>query len=145
MKKLTNTKVFWCSALISLGVFVALACTITVSLSNAAWAESVAFWGLTYICLNKFRENNSEIRVASVFWGIMIGRLIFEFPIHIVYFSETFASLLPLVSSIVGIICGLWCYKRRNTCVIVVSFIIILLLNSMAGVWGDYANELLNK
>ena len=82
------------------------------------------FW-LTWAWLKHARP------VWLIVAGIILGRIILELPLRILDFQATSASLLEPVCSIAAVLLAVVCYRRRTLRASAVSFVVLLLLNTI--------------
>ena len=117
---------FWSAFLSAVG------CTFLMYMLNAfhsvylpSMACSALYFWLTWTWLKHARP--AWFIVAA----IILGRIILELPLRILDFQDTSASLLEPVCSIVAILLAVVCYRRRTLRTSVISFVVLLLLNTI--------------
>lgn len=117
------------SFLLSMLVFLLSSWTAGYSLYAAAWSESVLYFVLTYLLLNKYvKSDNFGIHIVG---AILFGRIVFELPVRIFEFRETLFSLFIPMVVIISIILASAYYREKRPVVLVLSVVIIILLNTV--------------
>ena len=86
---------------------------------------SALFFWLTWAWLKHARP------VWLIVVAIILGRIILELPLRILDFQATSASLLEPVCSIAAVLLAVVCFRRRKLRTSVVSFVVLLLLNTI--------------
>ena len=94
------------------------------------WAQSIAYFALTFMLLNKY-ESSSSYGIPTVI-SIILGRIILEIPIRIMDFSGSVFSMFVPIVALVSIILGALYFKERKNLVLILEIIIIILLNTVA-------------
>lgn len=93
------------------------------------WAYSVCYFAFTWICLQMFLPKTWN-KYSFVISAIVIGRIILEIPIRIVAFSDSYATLMFPIITIISILLAAVCYYEKRVSVYVLSAIILLLVNT---------------
>lgn len=135
--------VFWSVFLSALG------CALLMYMLNAfgsfylsSFACSALFFWLTWVWLKDTDVKGIGWRLVVT--GIILGRIILELPLRILYFRETMLSMLEPVCSFAAIVLAVICYRRRNLWTGVVSFVALMLLNSVGQyLWISTADDYL--
>jgi len=105
----------------------------------AGWAESISFFLLTFILLNKFAKPNTY--GIPIVLSIILGRTILEIPVRLFDFYGSLFSLFVLAISVISILLGANYYRERRIVDLVFSAIIMILLNTVAHhAWFDYTH-----
>lgn len=141
MKRMTKAKVYGLSALAGLGLFLITCWSAIFPDSTAYWVESLGFFLLTYLLLEKL-QNYDGLKVWSIALSIMAGRLLIEIPIRIFDFYGTLGSMLITVSCILAIILGTICYKIKGSYTFILSYIVLVLFNTaVVDFWEKFLRE----
>ena len=125
-----NKKNILISFLVSLLTFLLCCWTASYSLYAAGWAESICYFIVTYLLLNKYAKSNTYGIPYLI--AILLGRIILEFPLRISEFRATLFSLfIPIVVCVSIMLAALY-FREKRPAVIILSCIIIILLNTIA-------------
>ena len=125
-----NKKYFLISFLVSMLAFLLCCWTAAYSLYAAGWAESVCYFVVTFLLLNKFANPNTY--GAPYLLAIILGRFVLELPVRLTEFGTTLFSLfIPLIVLATIILASLY-FKEKRPAVLILSVIIIILLNTLA-------------
>lgn len=130
MKKYPNLTAFWCSAGLSIAIFLLTWWITAISIYANIWATTLAYYGLTWWCLTKFMSS-SGVKTSAVVGGLVFGRLAFDIAIRVPDFMGAVASLILTFACLAGILTAVVCYKERRTYAYVLSVVIIILLNTV--------------
>ncbi len=95
----------------------------------AGWTESVAYYGFTYYILDKFAKPKTF--GVSYVLAIIMGRIVLELPIRIIEFSDTLGSLIIIINVLVSILLAALYFREKRTSLLVLSFVILTLLNTV--------------
>lgn len=99
------------------------------SLYAAGWTESVLYFVLTAILLEKYAE--AETYGVSIVVAVILGRIVLELPIRATEFSDTLFSLFVPIVVLASIILSSIYFKEKRPSVLVLAAIIIVLLNTV--------------
>jgi len=122
--------VFWSVFLSSLGcAFLMYMLNAFGSVYLSSFACSALFFWLTWVWLTD--TDGKGIGCWLVVAGIVLGRIVLELPLRILDFLETMLTMLEPVCSLVSIVLAVICYRRRDLRTGVVSFVVLMLLNSL--------------
>lgn len=93
------------------------------------WIDSIAFALFTWFSLNKCKHKGIQMPLAVI--AILIGSIILEIPVRILYYESTYHSLLIPITKVVSIILTAICFKKRNLAIIISSIVLLALLNTV--------------
>ena len=125
-----DKKNFLISFLVSMLAFLLCCWTAAYSLYAAGWAESICYFVITYLLLNKFAKPGTY--GTPYLLAIILGRMVFELPIRITEFGTTLFSLfIPIIVLVTIFLASLY-FKEKRPAVLVLSVIILILLNTIA-------------
>lgn len=122
-------KKFFILTAISLIVFLCVCWSLYFNSYNAIWIETVAYFGLTYWCFQKLNKD-FKLSAGAVATAIGLGRIIVEIPIRVADWSESVGSLVFTIACLVAIGLGTICYRYNKTVVFLISFIVLILVNT---------------
>lgn len=123
-------RTFFVVFLASILVFLLTSWTAAYSVYAAGWSESVAYFLITYLLMDKYvRSDSIGISVIS---AIVLGRIIIMLPIRIINFREMLPTMFVPFVSIVGIVLGVLCFREKRIIVALLSLIILILMNTVA-------------
>lgn len=63
--------------------------------------------------------------------AILIGSIILEIPVRILYYESTYHSLLIPITKVASIILTAICFKKRKLAIIIISIVLLALLNTV--------------
>lgn len=139
--KMTKAKAYGLCVLAGLGLFLITCWSAIFPDSTAYWVESLGFFLLTYLLLEKL-QNYDGLKVWSIALSIMAGRLLIEIPIRIFDFYGTLGSMMIAVSCILAIILGTICYKIKDSYTFILSYIVLVLFNTaVVDFWSKFLRE----
>lgn len=118
------------SFLVSLLVFLLSFWTASYSLYAAGWAESICYFIITYLLLNKYAAPESYGIPYII--AILLGRTILELPLRITEFRTTLFSLFIPILVYVSIILASIYFREKRPMTLILSAIIIILMNTIA-------------
>lgn len=128
-----KTKQFILICFKAVACFLAVVWTISLSEGERVWMETVAFFFLAmFECTNK----KNVLPKVVIVGALIIGRILLEAPVRIVYWSDTLGTLVFTIVCIVAILLG-WTasYKGHNPIRFVVCFLLLYILNIGAIHW----------
>ena len=132
MKK---TKLF-IAFLLSMLTFLLTFWTAGYTLYAAAWTESICFFVLTFLLLQKYAKPNTF--GWPIVTAVILGRILLELPIRIIEFRATLFSLFIPITVISSIVLAAVYFRERRPVVLILSAIIMVLLNTV--VHEDWIN-----
>ena len=106
------------------------------TLYAAAWTESICFFVLTFLLLQKYAKPNTY--GWPIVTAVILGRILLELPIRITEFRATLFSLFIPITVISSIVLAAVYYRERRPVVLILSAIIMVLLNTI--VHEDWIN-----
>ena len=106
------------------------------TLYAAAWTESICFFVLTFLLLQKYAKPNTF--GWPIVTAVILGRILLELPIRITEFRATLFSLFIPITVISSIVLAAVYYRERRPVVLILSAIIMVLLNTI--VHEDWIN-----
>ena len=116
--------------LISVLIYLLTCWTTAYSVYAAGWSESIAYFLITYLLMDKYvKPDSSGLSVVS---AIILGRIIIMLPLRIMDFREMLPSMFVPLVTIVGIVLGVMCYREKRVVVFILSLIILILMNTVA-------------
>ncbi len=137
--KLTKAGAFGLSCLFSILLFMIVCWSAAFHDTTPYWIESIGFFLLTYICIDRFSKRITGINPWMIGLAVILGQLIFHIPARATDFSGSLGSLMIVVSCIIAIILAVFCYTQKRAYAFVISYIVISLFNSfVAEAWSDY-------
>lgn len=92
------------------------------------WAYSLAYYAIAWYWLHKDEESLGAVPVAT---AVTIGGLTIDVPLRIMDYVGTSHSLMLPLMIVVDVILATMCYKEKRTSVYFLSFVVILLLNTV--------------
>jgi hypothetical protein len=96
----------------------------------AGWAESIGFFLLTFILLDKYAETDTNGVPFVV--SIILGRLLLDAPLRILDYWGSRISLFVTIISVISILLAAAYYRERRNIVLILSAVILILLNTTA-------------
>ncbi len=110
------------------------------SIFEEGWTQSVCFFSLTFILLEKYAKTDSGAYYIALF--VVLGRIVLEIPIRIMdYFDSLFSILVPIIA-IASIVLATICYKEKRTSVYILAAIIVVLLNTVTHhTWYNFIRQ----
>ncbi len=115
-------------ALISMLVFLLTCWTANYTVFAAGWAESIAYFALTYVVLRKFAEPGTYGVPYVV--SIIVGRLLLEaFPRAIDFSGSLFSMFVPMLVVASVILASVY-YRERKASVLILAVILLIVLNT---------------
>ena len=127
---------FLIAFLLSMLTFLLTFWTAGYTLYAAAWAESICFFVLTFLLLQKYAKPDTF--GLPIVAAVILGRILLELPIRITEFRATLFSLFIPIAVICSIILAAVYFRERRPVVLILSVIIMVLLNTV--VHDDWIN-----
>lgn len=110
------------------------------SIYLSSWIDSIAFSLFTWISLNK--SKNKDIQMPLVITAIVIGSIICEIPVRVIYYESTHYSLLIPIVKATSVIFTAICFHKRNLAIIIISIAILALINTIGQMeWIAFCNK----
>lgn len=141
-----KAKHYFLTLLLSIVVSLCLAWTRAFkSVWIGSWCFTMGYALLTYLVLNKLNPEKVK-EVVGLAVAVAVGSFLLEIPIRVLDFVGTYASLLEPVIVTAGIGLTALCYVRKSMVTLTLSFIIILLLNTVVmHEWLEFCSERLGR
>ena len=115
-------------ALISMLVFLLTCWTANYTVFAAGWAESIAYFALTYVVLRKYAEPGTYGVPYVV--SIIVGRLLLEvFPRAIDFSGSLFSMFVPMLVVASVILASVY-YREHKASVLILAVILLIVLNT---------------
>jgi len=99
------------------------------SIFAEGWTQSVCYFVLTYILLDKYSEERKQY--IPIVLAIIAGRFLIEIPIRIIDFYDSLFSFFVPIIAISSIILSAICYKEKRIAIYIMAVIIVVLLNTV--------------
>lgn len=115
-------------ALISMLVFLLTCWTANYTVFAAGWAESIAYFVLTYVVLRKYAEPGTYGVPYVV--SIIVGRLLLEAVPRIMDFSGSLFSMFVPMLVVASVILASVYYRERKASVLILAVILLIVLNT---------------
>lgn len=139
MKTLTKTGAFWLSCLYSILVFMGVFWSGGINFRIAYWVESLAFFLLTYICVDEYVKRIPGLNPWLIGFAVILGQLIIHVPMRIYDFYGSMVSFMVFISCIIAIVLAVFCYKDKRPYTFILSYVVLTLFNVFVGnMWQDY-------
>lgn len=115
--------------LLSMLVFLLTCWTAKYAIYAGGWTESVAYFVLTYILLEKYgKPQTFNVPIITI---VMFGRIFLELPIRILdFWNSLFSMFIPMIV-IASIILAATYYREKRYSVLILSVVILILLNTI--------------
>lgn len=128
-------KAYIVSFLLSLLVFLITCWTAKFTVYAAGWAESLSFFVLTLLLLEKYAEPGTY--GVKILITILAGRLILEVPIRVLDFAGSLFSMFVPIIVICSIgLAAIYFHEKKKGAVLILLVAILILLNTAAhSVW----------
>lgn len=123
-----KTKLF-ISFLLSILCFLVTCWTAKYTVYAEGWTQSVCYFALTYILLNKYLGDKPKY--LPIVLAIMAGRIILGLPFRILNFYDSLFSLFVPIIALISIILAATCHKEKRVTVFLMAIIILILLNTI--------------
>ena len=129
MKEINKTKTFWYAVVSSICCYVIL-CWVNAmgDMYLSSCVYTVSYFYLTWLWLERFYRS---INRWIIVWAVVLGFLLCVGPIWIVDSKCFMYDVLLMLSIISAIVLSAICYKERKMSTYILSFVILLLLNSV--------------
>lgn len=127
----SKTKIFWTVTGLSLLLFLSTFWIGGYSLYAEAWAHSICFFALTWLCLYKFL-GQAKIQGGLIVGAVILGRILLEVPVRSFFFVDCLKTTMVPIITIVSILLACVCFYEKRMSVYALSVVIIILLNVFA-------------
>lgn len=124
-----KSKIFWSCFALSVLTYLLTFASMMLSIYAASLIESIVFFGLTWIALDKAQKKTGAPATNLVCTAILLGRLLPELPVHIMDMSGTLAALGVMFICLVTVLLAAVCYNVRRSSVFALSLVVFVLLN----------------
>ena len=139
MTKLTKTKAFWATCLLSLLLFLAVCWSAAFRDSSPYWVASVGYFLLTWLCLDGFSKKVPDLNPWMIGLAAILGQLIIQIPVRCLDFYGSIGSLMIVVSCVIAILLAVICFKDRRPHSFVLAYVVMTLFNTcVAHMWDGY-------
>ena len=104
------------------------------------WLDSIAFGVFTWLSLKKGKDKSIQIPLVVI--AILLGSVIVEIPVRVIYYESTHYSLLIPIVKVVSVILSTICFHKRNLAIIIISIAVLALLNTVGQMeWIAFCNK----
>lgn len=137
-----KAKHYFLTLLLSIVVYL---CLMWTRAFGSVWISCLCFTMgyalLTYLVMNRLKPETTK-EVVGLAVAVAVGSFLLELPLRVVDFVGTYASLLVPIIVITGIGLTALCYVKKSMVVLTLSFIIVLLLNTVVmHEWLEFCSE----
>lgn len=104
-----------------------VACLPTCQMS-ASWIGSISYFAFTFLALQRYDDGSNT---TALVWSTVLGRLLVELPIVILYYVNRIEALLVTCVTLSAIVLAATYWRNRTGAVLMLSVIILILLNTL--------------